>query len=146
MYTHALTRCTSGGLYVPCMYTYLAKTYLRWTLCTLYVHVCLAKMYLRWTLCTLYVHMPCQDVPLMEFIPCIYTHTLPRCTSGGVYTLYLHSYLAKMYLWWSSYLVFIRISCQDIPLVEFLPCIYAHILPRCTSSGVYVPCIYTHAS
>ena len=105
----------------------LAKMYLMWTLCTLYVHGCLAKMYLWWSSYLVFTRIPCQDVPLVEFIPCIYTHILPRCTSGGVHTLYLYAYLAKIYLWWSSYLAFMRISCQDVPLVEFMFLVFTRI-------------------
>ena len=94
----------------------------------------------RWTQWTkMYV---CGGV----YVPCMYTHALPRYSSGGplctlyvhacfakmylwwsLCTLYVHACLAKMYLWWSSYLVFTRIPCQDVPLVEFMYLVFTRM-------------------
>ena len=55
--------CTSGGVYVPCIYTHarweLLWMYLWWSLCTLYLHACLVRVTV--------------DVPLVEFMYLVFT-------------------------------------------------------------------------
>ena len=69
------TGCTSGGIYVPRIYTY--------------------RMHIWWSLCTLYLHV--QEAHLVEFMYLVFKHT--GCTSGGIYVPCIYTY--RMYLWWS---------------------------------------------
>ena len=116
------------------------------------------------------------------YVPCIYPHAISRrCTSGGVYVPCIYSHAISRRC---IYLVFTRMPLAGdvpplvVPLVVsmylvftrmplpgsrrctlyctsnrrctsggvYVPCIYPHAINRrCTSGGVYVPCIYSHA-
>ena len=67
---------TSGGVYVPCIYTR-------------------ARIYLWWSLRTLYLHA-CQDIPLVEFTYLVFTR-VPGYTSGGVYVPCIYTHVSENY-------------------------------------------------
>ena len=74
------------------------------------------------TICT-------SDVPLVEFMYLVFT----RMPGERYCRLYVH----LMYLWWSLYTSYLH-TCQVRVTVD-----YMYIW--CTSGGVYIPRIYTHA-
>ena len=101
LYLH-LTGCTSGGVYVPCIYTLQDVPLVEF----MYLVFTPYRMYLWWSLCTLYLHLtgctsggvyvPCiytlQDVPLVEFMYLVFTPY-------------------RMYLWWSLCTLYL-LACQ----------------------------------
>ena len=94
--------CTSGGVYVPCIYVrgctsvefmYLVFMYRGCTSGGVYVPcIYVPRMYLWWSLCTLYLCT--EDVPLVEFMYLVFMYR--GCTCGGVYVPCI--YVPRLYL------------------------------------------------
>ena len=132
------------------------RMYLWWGLCTLYwrtyhVRITIWKGDNHWGCTSDGVYVPCtdahttwelpservtttEDVPLMGFMYLVLTH-IPR------ENYHLKGWQPlRTYLWWSLCTLYLHVSQVRIAISK------GDNLWGCTSGGVYVPCIYTHAS
>ena len=105
-------RGTSGGVYVPCIYTHantedvplvefmylvftrmqIQKMYLWWSLCTLYLHACKHRrgtsggVYVP----CIYTHANTEEVSLVEFMYLVFTRMPTESYSGRLRSLLLY--------------------------------------------------------
>ena len=117
LYLHACQgrECTSGGVYVPCIYTHARweKVLLVEFMYLVFTRMPGERMYFWWSVCTLYLHA-CQG---------------RECSSGGVYVpcIYTHARWENVLLVEFMYLVFTRMPGETVPLAEFMYLVFTRM-------------------
>ena len=108
--------CISGGVYVPCTYTYARWELPYWGL--LYV---IKRMYLWRSLCTLYLHACQVRVTVLRSSLCY----LRECISGGVYVpcTYTHARWELPYWGDSGLCCCVCVTSFDFERYCLLPCV-----------------------